>query len=223
LGGVARRTATESGARDAPAWTRTVVAATGRGGGAAATATAGAAWAAPSAGWISAAAIYLGWTWAVILPMNSRSTAAHATREDSSRAVFDLLLVGACVASLGAIVLLLLHGSAADPAARDLTAGLALCSVAASWAVAHTVYTLRYARLYYGRAGHSIDFNQEHAPRYRDFAYMAFTIGMTYQVSDTNVRTPDVRATVLRHGLLSFLLGAVVLATTVNLVASLGR
>jgi uncharacterized membrane protein len=52
---------------------------------------------------------------------------------------------------------------------------------------------------------------------------MAFTIGMTYQVSDTNVRTPDVRATVLRHGLLSFLLGAVVLATTVNLVASLGR
>jgi uncharacterized membrane protein len=52
---------------------------------------------------------------------------------------------------------------------------------------------------------------------------VAFTIGMTYQVSDTTLRTPEIRAAALRHALLSFLLGAVILATTVNLVASLGR
>jgi uncharacterized membrane protein len=175
------------------------------------------------AGWISAAAIYLAWTWAVILPMNSRETAAHATREDPSRPVFDLLLLSASVASLGAIALLLVHGRSADPSVRNLTAALALCSVAASWSVTHTVYTLRYARLYYTGPDGMIDFNQQRSPRYRDFAYLAFTIGMTYQVSDANLRTPQIRATVLRHGLLSFLLGAVVLATTVNLVASLGR
>jgi uncharacterized membrane protein len=212
-----------SWARGAPAWARTVVAVTAGAGVAGGTAGAGAAWAAPAAGWISAAGVYLAWTWSVILPMSSRETAAHATREDPSRAVFDLLILAASVASLGAIALLLIRGRSADPAVRNLTAALALCSVAASWSVAHTVYTLRYARLYYTGPDGGIDFNQECSPRYRDFAYLAFTIGMTYQVSDTNLRTPQIRATVLRHGLLSFLLGAVVLATTVNLVASLGR
>jgi uncharacterized membrane protein len=45
---------------------------------------------------------------------------------------------------------------------------------------------------------------------------------MTYQVWDTDLQTRPIRATALRHGLLSYLLGAVVLATVINLVAGLG-
>ncbi|MFF1875947.1 DUF1345 domain-containing protein, partial [Kitasatospora herbaricolor] len=66
-----------------------------------------------------------------------------------------------------------------------------------------------------------IDFNQKEAPQYSDFAYLSFTLGMTYQVSDTNIGNTTIRNTVLRHTLLSYLFGTVILATTVNLIAGL--
>jgi hypothetical protein len=44
---------------------------------------------------------------------------------------------------------------------------------------------------------------------------------MTYQVSDTDLKTRKIRATALRPALLSCVFGAVVLAITVNLVAGL--
>ena len=169
-------------------------------------------------GWLAAAAVYLGWTWAVIWPMDPEQTAAHATREDPSQAASDLLVLTASIASLAAVAVLIAHAYSGN---RTVSGALAVCSVAASWLVAHTVFTLRYARLYSTGRGGGIDFNQDTPPSYSDFAYVAFTIGMTYQVSDTTLRAPDIRATALRHGLLSFLNGAVVLATTVNLVASL--
>jgi uncharacterized membrane protein len=67
-----------------------------------------------------------------------------------------------------------------------------------------------------------VDFNQQEPPQYLDFAYLALTLGMTYQVSDTAIRSSAVRRTALRHALLSFLFGAVILASTINLVVSLG-
>ena len=66
-----------------------------------------------------------------------------------------------------------------------------------------------------------VDFNQDAPPRYTDFAYLGFTIGMTFQVSDTELTAPEVRVTALRHALLSYLFGAVILAATINLVAGL--
>jgi uncharacterized membrane protein len=68
-----------------------------------------------------------------------------------------------------------------------------------------------------------VDFNEDDAPDYRDFAYLAFTIGMTFQVSDTTLQTSEIRRTALRHALLSYVFGAVVIATTINLVAGLGK
>src|SRR5947209_6683090 len=81
--------------------------------------------------------------------------------------------------------------------------GLGVASVVASWAVVHTIYTLRYARLYYsgddsagesGSGGGGMDFHDKHQPRFTDFAYLAFTVGMTFQVSDTELNTSAVRA-----------------------------
>jgi uncharacterized membrane protein len=45
---------------------------------------------------------------------------------------------------------------------------------------------------------------------------------MTFQVSDTSLASTDVRAAALRHALLSYLFGAIILAAAVNLVAGLG-
>lgn len=85
----------------------------------------------------------------------------------------------------------------------------------------HTLFTLRYARLYFAGQAGGIDFNNNEPPRIVDFAYVAFTIGMTYQVSDTNISQFDIRSLALRQGLLSYLFGAVILASVINLVAGL--
>jgi uncharacterized membrane protein len=94
--------------------------------------------------------------------------------------------------------------------------------IAASWLVLNTVYTLRYARLYYTDPRGGVDFNQEgDDPTFPDFAYLAFTIGMCFQVSDTSLRKTAIRATALRHGLTAFVFDAVIIAVTVNVVAGL--
>jgi len=79
---------------------------------------------------------------------------------------------------------------------------------------------LRYAGLYY-RDGEGVDFNEDDDPDYRDFAYLALTIGMTFQVSDTDLKTKAIRHTAIRHALLSYLFGAVVIAMVINVVAGL--
>jgi hypothetical protein len=63
---------------------------------------------------------------------------------------------------------------------------------------------------------------QQH-PGYRDFAYVAFTIGMCYQVSDTTLRDPQIRRTVLAHAILSYVFGVVIVAGSVNLISGLFR
>jgi uncharacterized membrane protein len=73
--------------------------------------------------------------------------------------------------------------------------------------------------MYYEDGG--VDFNERAPPCYTDFAYLAFTIGMTFQVSDTDLQTREFRRVALCHALLSFVFGTGILATTINLVASL--
>lgn len=173
-------------------------------------------------GWIAAALTYLTWVWLRIGRMGPEETRSHARREDPSRGLADTLLVVASLASLGIVVLVLLRAASAGGLERALLASLAIGSVALSWALIHTLYTLRYASLYYGDQPGGVDFNQGEEPGYGDFAYLAFTLGMTYQVSDTALGSRAFRMTALRHGLLSYLFGAVILATVINLVAGLG-
>jgi uncharacterized membrane protein len=175
------------------------------------------------AGWDAAAVVYLAWTWTTIWRRDATSTARLAVREDPGRATADALLLVASVASLLAVALVITAGRTGGTGARDARAALAVASVVLSWTVVHTVYTSRYARLYYSGPNGGINFNQQTPPRYSDFAYLAFTLGMTFQVSDTDLQTAEIRATALRHALLSYLLGAVILATTINLVSGLLR
>jgi uncharacterized membrane protein len=177
---------------------------------------------APLVGWDVAALVFSGWVWAIMVPADSRSTAQHATREDPGRTQSDLIVVIAAVASLVAVGYVLIRASGAQGHSQDWLAALGVLSVVLSWFAVHTLFSLRYARLYFtGRDG-GIDFNQTSPdPRYLDFAYVAFTIGMTYQVSDTDLQTPTIRATALRQALLSYLFGAVFLGATINLIAGL--
>jgi uncharacterized membrane protein len=178
---------------------------------------------APSVGWDLTAIVFCAWIWLAIWPLSAEQTADRATEEDPSRAVRDVVVLTACVASLGALGLVLAYAHQATGVARGMLALLAVVSVAVSWFSVHTIFTLRYALLYYTQPVGGIDFNQQEPPDYRDFAYLALTLGMTYQVSDTSLQKSDIRSTALRHALLSYLFGAIILAAAVNLIAGLGN
>jgi len=177
---------------------------------------------APAVGWGAMAVVFCALAWLAVWPMSGEATAERATEEDPSRAISDILTLSACVASLAAVGIVLVRAHSAHGTAEILLAGLGLLSVAASWATVHTIFMLRYALLYYDAPEGGIDFNQQERPSYRDFAYLSLTVGMTFQVSDTDLQTSPIRSATLRHALLSFLFGAVILAATINLIAGLG-
>ena len=172
-------------------------------------------------GWAAASLVYITWVWLLIARMDPAETASHAAREDPVRAVAEVLILVASLASLAAVAMLLVDARSASDARSGVLAAMALGSVALSWLLIHTLFTLRYASQYFAGETGGIDFNTDEPPRYVDFAYVAFSLGMTFQISDTNLLTSAFRATALRHALLSYVFGTVVVATTINLAVSL--
>ncbi|MFS8097602.1 DUF1345 domain-containing protein [Lentzea alba] len=175
----------------------------------------------PLVGWDVATLVYLVWVWSLIWPMDAEQTAQHAVRNDPTRTAAEIVLLLAATASLVSVGFVLARAAETTGTSELLRVGLGVLSVVLSWTVVHTIFTLRYARLYYVDVDGGIDFNQPEPPDYGDFAYVAFSIGMTFQVSDTSLSTREIRRTALRHALLSYLFGTGVLATTINLVASI--
>jgi uncharacterized membrane protein len=175
-------------------------------------------------GWDAAALAFLLSIWPIILRADAAHAAQIATGEDETRGSAAVLLVGASVASLlGVGFALDLAGRQGGPV-RVLLIGVAVLTVVVSWTVVNTVYALRYADLHFSSREAGIAFGDpdgQEQPTYRDFAYVAFTIGMCYQVSDTTVRDQRIRTTVLAHAFLSYLFGVVIVAGSVNLIAGL--
>jgi uncharacterized membrane protein len=172
------------------------------------------------AGWVVGAGVYVVWTQLIFFGMDADQTRVWATREDPTRWLADTVVLSASVASLGGVGYVVIAASRFGGEAIQ-AAIVGILTVAASWFAVHTLFTVHYARLYYSGDPGGIDFHDPEPPRFRDFAYVAFTVGMTYQVSDTEINLTSIRGTVLRHALISYLLGAVVLAVTINLIAGL--
>ncbi|QLY28813.1 DUF1345 domain-containing protein [Nocardia huaxiensis] len=167
---------------------------------------------------ITAAAVTIAWTLKVLLPKDFEETRAHAAAADVDDRVGDIALLLILVGSLASIGILL--GSGTDEN-KALYAGLAMAAVLTVWALLHTLYTARYARVYYQAPEGGIDFNSDTPPRYTDFCYFSFNLGMTYQVSDTNVSETAIRSEVLKHCLFSYIYGTVIIACSINLVLGL--
>ena len=171
-------------------------------------------------GWDVAAAVLIGWVWLSIWRLDHSDTRDLASTEDDFEPTAHVIPILASLASLVGSAFALLRASQESGMVEAAITGLATLTVVLSWLAVNTSYTLRYARLYYVQGG-GIDFNESDAPDYRDFAYVAFTLGMTYQVSDTAIRSKVIRRAVLRHGLLSYVFGTAVVAVTINVVAGL--
>jgi uncharacterized membrane protein len=172
-------------------------------------------------GWTVAASCLLVWVWRISWPRGSEGTKRLAEEEGLTR-VTDTVVLGASVVSLAAVVEALVRSTTKD-AVGVLTVVLGVAVVIVSWAVVNTVFALKYARLYYSGGDGGIDFHQQQPPTYSDFAYLAFTVGMSFAVPEVTLVDTQIRKVGLGHALLSYLFGTVVIAVAVNLVTNLGQ
>src|SRR5271156_4993012 len=164
---------------------------------------------APAAGWIATAAVYLIGVWASIAKMSAVAIEIVVQQRHPRRRPADTIVLIASVASLGGVGYLLVASTAKGPDAA-IAAAVGFLSVVASWLTVHAVYTIRYAVLYYTEPVGGIDFNQDDKPTFADFAYLAFTIAVTYGVTDTALRNCPTRTSVLQHAMMSYLFGTVI-------------
>lgn len=170
-------------------------------------------------GWIATAFVMLVWVVSKIHGLDADATARIATREDDSRAAAGAALVAASSASLVAVMIGLHRAASAGTELQVVLTTASMVTIVLSWLVVHMLFVLRYAHLYYGGDVGGIDFPGGEPPDYRDFAYLSFTVGMTYQVSDTEITSAEVRRTLLRHSLLSYVFGTAIIASTIGVLA----
>jgi uncharacterized membrane protein len=173
------------------------------------------------AGWDVAAAFVAGSVWIFIATLDAASTRQVATREDDSRKAVDLITVVASIVSLIGVILGLAHARTHTGAVSWVLTGVAVFTVFLSWFTVHTLFALRYAHLYYSAPVGGIDFGTDELPDYLDFVYVAFVLGMTFQVSDTDIVNRTIRRAVTRHAFLAYLFGTVIVGVAINVVGDL--
>lgn len=170
-------------------------------------------------GWSCLSGVLLLWVWAEIRPLDAAQTHARSTAEDSGPGTAVLVVVTASVVSLVGVALALVEARRADPALEVALTTMSVLSVALAWCLVHTMFTLHYAHQYYIEPVGGIDFPGGESPDYRDFAYFSFAIGMSFATSDINISGRAVRHIALRHALVSYFFGAVIVGLVINVMA----
>jgi uncharacterized membrane protein len=181
------------------------------------------------ASWDTFAFFVLALAWVVIVRTPSTKLRAQAKAQDISHRLISIFVVAAASVALFAVGFLVGTNKAGPRPHLTAHLILTLSTVIFSWMLVHTVFGLHYAHVFYGdgdepgqdqHAG-GLEFPGEHRPNYFDFAYFAFVIGMTCQVSDVQTTSRQLRRLTLLHSVLSFGFNTVILALLINTVSSL--
>ena len=177
-------------------------------------------------GWDVGAALFLASTGHMIIRADAADTETLASEEDATRTAGAFVLVSVCTVSLLGVGFAIRLAGDSSGGLRVALIAVAVLTVLVSWLTLNLIFVLKYAHLCYGPAKGGIDFGDADTrarPTYGDLAYVAFTIGMTYQVSDTVLRDRRTRRTVLSHAALAYVFGVVIIAGAINLIAGLMR
>ena len=171
----------------------------------------------------------LGLTWVAIATADSDQIRRVATAEDPGRTWSFVVVLCAAGASLFAVALLLGGLKKMQPTEQLEHVLVSVVAVLGSWLLLHTLFTLRYAHLYFSedlttsppdKVG-GLEFPGDPPTTYWDFAYYAFVIGMTAQTADTGVTSLRMRQLTLAHGILAFAFNTAVIALSVNVISSI--
>ena len=167
-------------------------------------------------------------SWIAFSITNSQQIRQQSKVQDSSRTIIFLIILISTLASFLAVMLLLIAKEKFKNA-ESFHLIIAITGMILSWFLIHTIFTLRYAHIFYGdddenpetHAG-GLEFPGDENPNYLDFAYFAFVLGMTFQVSDVQITSKRLRRLAMLHGLLSFSYNTIMIALTINLIAGFG-
>lgn len=178
--------------------------------------------------WIAVALSIIILDWITIIWAHPKDIRKIARLEDSSRLMIFLFVMGASLISLIAILLLLKSTKGQSDSAIAASIILAMSAVIVSWWLVHTVFTMRYAHLYYTiNKGDKtpvggLDFpGGEKYPDYLDFVYFSFVIGMTFQVSDVEISSKNIRRLAWVHGIIAFAFNTAIVALSINVISGL--
>jgi uncharacterized membrane protein len=174
-------------------------------------------------GWDTFALLLLALSWGAIASADARTTRERAGSEDPGRTLVYVIVVATSSMSLLGATLLVRNPVALPPELLGARAALCLGTVALAWTMTHVAFTFRYAHLYYREDAEGVgglELPGHQPPAYFDFAYVAFTIGMCFQVSDVCITSHQIRRAALFHALISFAYNSVILAFVLNLVFS---
>jgi len=171
-------------------------------------------------GWDVAALVYIALLWVLILTASEKDIRDRAGRQDENARAILIIELAVILASLGGIVAALL---APDQGDRALVTGLVAVTLALGWALMHSVFVPHYAHRHFAltarRKDAGIGFPGEPPTSYLDFAYVAFTVGATFQVSDNTIGSTPLRNLVTAHGLSAYVYNTAILAVGINLLA----
>lgn len=177
-------------------------------------------------GWCVGTALYLVLAWWLAEVFDAKSTRQRAQAQDEPSVVIFLVMVLAVLACVASIMLMLQQVKEMSGTERLLHMALAMLALALSWLFIQTIFAFRYAHRYYQEekrkepAGPGLVFPNQPDPDYFDFLYYSFVIGMSSQVSDVQVSSREMRRLTLGHGILSFAFNVLIVALTINVVAS---
>lgn len=181
--------------------------------------------------WASCATMIIVLNWLIILTAHPREMRQIARLKDSSRISILLFVITASCVSLFAIIFLLLNHKDAQHVQVTKHVLMSIGSVAISWVMLHTMFTMSYAHMYYTNTPTDNDaqdaiigglqFPEEANPDYLDFVYFSFVIGMTFQVSDVEISSRSIRRMALLHALISFAFNTAIVALSINVISGL--
>lgn len=181
--------------------------------------------------WLACAATIILLDWLIILSSHPREMRKIARLKDSSRLMILLFVITASCVSLFSIIFLLKSCKGGHNGDTSQYVLMSIGSVAVSWWMLHTVFTMSYAHQYYTATSDPDDdknkvigglqFPDEKNPDYLDFVYFSFVVGMTFQVSDVEISSRSIRRLVLLHGIISFAFNTAIVALSINVVSSL--
>ena len=174
-------------------------------------------------GWNAGAIIYLATTWWLFLTASEAKVRSRAAEEDEGVPVLLLIVLAAILASLGAVVDAMITAKDSTDDIKFLVGVAAGSTMMLSWLVLQSAFVLHYAHRHFGRGEGQggIQFPGEPPTSYMDFAYLAFSVGATFQVSDNSILTSKLRRLVTAHAAAAYFYNTAILALGINIIASL--
>ena len=152
-------------------------------------------------------------------------TLRRARKEDATNIVTLLATILTVAGALVAITYGMPEDTSTSPALRVFYIWDSVAGVILAWLLTHIMYSLHYAKLYYGETGEAgangfregLAFpGNKDVLDYWDFVYYSFTIAMCFQTSDVSVTSPFMRRMTIFHAIVSYFFALAILGLLLN-------